>query len=186
LKNKNVFRVDSFKEKPDLKTAMAYIKQDDYFWNSGIFVWSVSTIVNALRIYAPEINGVFEPLADVYGTEREQDIINEEFPKCPNISVDYAILEKANEIFVYPADFGWSDVGTWGSLKTMLVNDMDGNAVVGNNVSLYETKNCIIHTIGEKKVVVQGMNDCIIAENNNTLLICKLKEEQRIKLFSGE
>ena len=186
VKNNNVFRVDSFKEKPDLKTAMQYIKQDDYFWNSGIFIWSVNTIVNALRIYAPEINGIFEPLVNVYGTDEEQSVIDREFPKCPNISVDYAILEKANEIFVYPADFGWSDVGTWGSLKTMLDADDNGNVVVGQLVNLYETQNCLIHTLGEKKVVVQGLDGCIIAENENTLLICKLKEEQRIKQFSGE
>lgn len=186
LKNSNVYRVDSFKEKPDLKTAMQYIQQDDYFWNSGIFIWNVNTIVNAMRIYAPEINGIFEPLLPIYGTDKEQEVIDKEFPKCPNISVDYAILEKANEIFVYPADFGWSDVGTWGALMTMSDKDDNGNVLVGENINLYETQNCIIHTMGEKKVVVQGMDNCIIAENDNTLLICKIKEEQRIKQFSGE
>jgi mannose-1-phosphate guanylyltransferase len=116
LMNKNVYRVDSFKEKPNLETAKEYIRHDDFFWNSGIFIWSVSTIVNALRIYAPEINEIFEGLLPYYGTDKEQELINKRFPDCPNISVDYAILEKADEIFVYPADFGWSDVGTWGSL----------------------------------------------------------------------
>ena len=159
LKNKNVYRVDSFKEKPDHETAKEYIRQDDFFWNSGIFIWSVSTIVNALRVYAPEINQIFEALLPVYGTEKEQEIINERFPECPNISVDYAILEKAEEIFVYPADFGWSDVGTWGSLIQLLDKDKNGNAAVGPNISLYETTNCIIHTMGEKKVVVQGLDN---------------------------
>ncbi len=186
LMNKNVFRVDSFKEKPDLPTAKEYIRHDDFFWNSGIFIWSVSTIVNALRIYAPEINDIFESLLPYYGTEQEQELINKRFPDCPNISVDYAILEKADEIFVYPADFGWSDVGTWGSLIQLLDKDKNGNAAVGPNINLYETTNCIVHTMGEKKVVVQGLHNCIVAENNDTLLICQLAEEQRIKQFSGE
>ena len=186
LMNKNVYRVDSFKEKPDLATAKEYIRHDDFFWNSGIFIWSVSTIVNALRIYAPEINDIFEALLPYYGTEKEQELINQRFPDCPNISVDYAILEKADEIFVYPADFGWSDVGTWGSLIQLLDKDKNGNATVGPNINLYETTNCIIHTMGEKKVVVQGLHNCIVAENNDTLLICQLAEEQRIKQFSGE
>lgn len=186
LLNKNVYRVDSFKEKPDLETAKQYIKQDDFFWNSGIFIWSVSTIVNALRIYAPEINDIFEEMLPYYGTDKEQELINKRFPECPNISVDYAILEKSDEIFVYPADFGWSDVGTWGSLIQLLDKDKNGNATVGPDISLYETTNCIIHTMGEKKVVVQGLHDCIVAENDDTLLICQLQEEQRIKQFSGE
>lgn len=186
LMNKNVYRVDSFKEKPDLATAKEYIRHDDFFWNSGIFVWSVSTIVNAMRIYAPEINDIFENLLPYYGTEKEQELINQRFPDCPNISVDYAILEKAEEIFVYPADFGWSDVGTWGSLIQLLDKDKNGNATVGPDINLYETTNCIIHTMGEKKVVVQGLHNCIVAENNDTLLICQLAEEQRIKQFSGE
>lgn len=186
LKNRNVFRVDSFKEKPDLETAKEYIRHDDFFWNSGIFIWSVSTIVNALRIYAPEINSIFEPLLPYYNTDKEQELIDKHFPTCPNISVDYAILEKAEEIFVYPADFGWSDVGTWGSLLQLLERDQNGNAVVGNNVFLHDTTGCIVHTLGEKKVVVQGLSNCIVAENDNTLLVCRLDEEQRIRQFSEE
>ena len=186
LKNKNVYRVDSFKENPDLETAKEYIRHDDFFWNSGIFIWSVSTIVNALRVYAPEINQIFEDLLPVYGSDKEQEIINERFPECPNISVDYAILEEAEEIFVFPADFGWSDVGTWGPLIQLLDKDKNGNAAIGPDISLYETTNCIIHTMGEKKVVIQGLDNCIVAEKNDTLLICRLDQEQRIKQFSAE
>ena len=186
LKNKNMFRVDSFKEKPNLETAKEYIRHDDFFWNSGIFIWSVSTIVNAMRIYAPEINNIFENMQQVLGTKDEQEWIDREFQKCPSISVDYAILEKAEEIFVLPADFGWSDVGTWGSLIQLMKKDANGNAVVGPNVKLFETTNCIVHTAMEKKVVVQGLDNCIVAENNDTLLICKLSEEQRIKQFSED
>lgn len=181
LRNKSVFRVDSFKEKPDLKLAQQYIRRKEYFWNSGIFVWNVNTIVNSLRIYAPEISEIFEKLLPIYGTPQEQERINVEFPKCKNISIDYAILEKADEIFVMPADFGWSDLGTWGSLITLANKDAQGNAVVGQNVSLYDTNGCMVHTTEERRVVIQGLKNCIVAEKDHTLLICQLSEEQRIK-----
>lgn len=186
LRNSGIFRVDSFKEKPDLQTAVQYIRHPEYSWNSGIFVWRVNTIVNALRVYAPEISKIFEGLQDVYGTDREQEAIDREFPKCENISVDYAILEKADEIFVMPAEFGWSDVGTWGSLHTLVTGDANNNSIVGDNVSVFETSNCMIHTKGERRVVIQGLDGYIVAEKNDTLLICKLSEEQRIKEFSAE
>jgi mannose-1-phosphate guanylyltransferase len=184
LRNNNIYRVDSFREKPDLKTAKEYLTKGEYFWNSGIFVWNVNTIVNALRMYQPGIARIFESIFPVLGTSEEQKVINEEFPKCENISIDYAVMEKAEEIFVYPASFGWSDVGTWGSLHTIVEKDIKGNACVGNNIKVYETSNCIIHTTEEKKVVVQGLEGYIVAEKADTLLICKLSEEQRIKEFS--
>lgn len=186
LRNKGIFRVDSFREKPDLKTAEQYIKKNYYFWNAGIFIWNVSTIVNAFRIYQPKMNKIFEQMLSIYGTPQEQEMINEKFPQCENISVDYAIMEKAEEIFVCPADFGWSDLGTWGSLQTQSKRDIYGNALIGENISVFDTHNCMIHTTQEKKVVVQGLDGYIVAENNDTLLICKLSEEQRIKQFSGE
>ena len=186
LRNKELFRVDSFREKPDLKTAQQYIQKSNYFWNAGIFIWNVSTIVNAFRVYQPKMAKIFESLMPIFGTEDEQQIINEKFPQCENISVDYAIMEKADEIFVCPADFGWSDLGTWGSLQQQTARDLYGNAVIGNNVSLFDTRGCIIHTTQEKKVVIQGLDGYIVAEQNDTLLICKLSEEQRIKQFSGE
>jgi len=181
---KEIFRVFSFKEKPDLATAEEYIKNNNYFWNAGIFVWSISTIVNAFRMYQPVMSNIFEQLLPVYGTDKEQAMIDEKFPQCENISVDYAIMEKAEEIFVCPADFGWSDLGTWGSLLSQSKKDLYGNASIGNNIRLYDTNNCIIHTTEEKKVVVQGLDGYIVAEHNDTLLICKLSEEQRIKQFS--
>ena len=184
LRNRHIFRVDSFKEKPDLATAMQYLKHKEYYWNSGIFVWTVHTIVNSIRIYAPEVAEIFEALFPLLGSAQEQAAIDSEFPKCPNISIDYAILEKADEIFVMPADFGWSDVGTWSSLLQLADKDANGNAAIGSGIALYDTHNCIVHTVGEKKVVVQGLDDCIVAEKDGTLLICKLSEEQRIKDFS--
>jgi mannose-1-phosphate guanylyltransferase len=186
LRNKEIYRVDSFKEKPDYETAVKYVKSKEFFWNSGIFIWNVNTIVNSLRIYEPEISDIFEDLMPVFGTSKEQAKINEQFPKCPSISIDYAVMERADEIFVFPADFGWSDVGTWGSLHTIAPVDKDGNNVIGENVRLYETKDCVIHVTEEKRVVVQGLEGYIVAEKDNTLLICKLEEEQRIKEFSAE
>ena len=186
LRNKEIYRVDSFREKPDLKTAEEYIKKNYYFWNAGIFIWNVNTIVNAFRIYQPTMARIFESMQAVYGTEKEQAFIDERFPECENISVDYAIMEKAEEIFVCPADFGWSDLGTWGSLHGQSKKDLYGNATIGQNISLIESHNCIVHTTQEKKVVIQGLDGYIIAEKDDTLLICKLSEEQRIKQFSGE
>ena len=186
LRNKEIFRVDSFREKPDLETAKKYIQEKNYYWNAGIFIWNVSTIVNAFRIYQPQIAKIFESLLPIYNTEREQEEINRLFPECENISVDYAIMEKAEEIFVCPADFGWSDLGTWGSLHGQSKKDLYGNAAIGPDIKLIESHNCIIHTTQEKKVVIQGLDGYIVAEKDDTLLICKLSEEQRIKQFSGE
>lgn len=186
LRNKSIFRVDSFREKPDLATAQQYISKNNYFWNAGIFIWNVSTIVNAFRIYQPAMAKIFESLLPVYGTAEEQRRIDQLFPECENISVDYAIMEKAEEIFVCPADFGWSDLGTWGSLQQQSKKDLYGNALIGQDISVFESHNCIIHATQEKKVVVQGLDGYIVAENNDTLLICKLSEEQRIKQFSGQ
>ena len=183
-RNKEIYRVDSFKEKPNLATAEKYVKKSNYLWNAGIFVWNVGTIVNALRVYQPAISDIFENLLPYYGTPRQQEMINQEFPKCENISVDYAILEKAEEIFVFPASFGWSDLGTWGSLHGQSKHDNNNNVCIGSDIRLFETKNCLIHTTQEKKVVVQGLDGYIIAEKDNTLLICQLSEEQRIKQFS--
>lgn len=182
--NQEVYRVDSFKEKPNLETAEKYIKKNNYFWNAGIFVWNVNTIVNALRVYQPSISKIFEDLLPYYYSEKEQDLINQLFPTCESISIDYAIMEKAEEIFVFPANFGWSDLGTWGSLHINSQKDIQNNVLVGKNIKMYESHNCIVHTSEEKKVVIQGLDGYIIAEKNNTLLICRLSEEQRIKEFS--
>jgi len=186
LRNKGIFRVDSFREKPDLATATQYIKESNYFWNAGIFIWNVNTIVNAFRMYQPSMAKIFESMLPLYGTEREQEAINERFPECESISVDYAIMEKAEEIFVCPSDFGWSDLGTWGSLHQQSQRDLYGNACIGPDISMFESHNCIVHTTQERKVVIQGLDGYIVAENNGTLLICKLSEEQRIKQFAGE
>lgn len=185
-RNKEIFRIDTFREKPDLETAKRYIQQNNFFWNAGIFIWSVSTIVNAFRVYSPAISKVFEGMLSIYGTDKEQAMIDERYPECEKISVDYAIMEKAEEIFVCPADFGWSDLGSWSSLLMHTRHDLYGNSLIGNDVSVYDTHNCIIHTTEEKKVVVQGLDGYIVAEKEDTLLVCKLSEEQRIRQFAGE
>ena len=186
VRNKEIFRVDQFREKPDLATATQYLRENNFFWNAGIFIWSASTIINAFRVYQPSLAKVFDSLKSVYNTEEEQAQIDLRYPECENISVDYAIMEKAEEIFVCPADFGWSDLGTWGSLLMQTKRDLYGNSLIGNDIQMVESKNCIVHTTQEKKVVVQGLDGYIVAEKDNTLLICKLSEEQRIKQFSGD
>ena len=185
-RNKEIFRIDTFREKPDLQTAQKYIQQNNFFWNAGIFIWSVSTIVNAFRIYSPAISKIFENMLSIHGTDKEQEMIDLHYPECENISVDYAIMEKAEEIFVCPANFGWSDLGSWSSLYMHTRHDLYGNSLIGPDINVYDTHNCMIHTTQEKKVVVQGLDDYIVAEKDNLLLICKLSEEQRIRQFSGD
>ena len=185
-RNKEIFRVDRFREKPDLETAKKYIQENNYFWNAGIFMWNVETIVNAFRVYEPALSKIFEGMLDIMGTDQEQAVINEKYPECENISVDYAIMEKAEEIFVCPADFGWSDLGTWGSLLLQTPRDLYGNSCIGENIKMVESHNCIVHTVEEKKVVIQGLDGYIVAEQDGTLLICKLSEEQRIKQFQND
>ena len=185
-RNKEIFRIDTFREKPDLQTAQKYIQQNNFFWNAGIFIWSVSTIVNAFRIYSPAISKIFENMLSIYGTDKEQEMIDLHYPECENIPVDYAIMEKAEEIFVCPASFGWSDLGSWSSLYMHTRHDLYGNSLIGPDINVYDTHNCMIHTTQEKKVVVQGLDDYIVAEKDNLLLICKISEEQRIRQFSGD
>lgn len=182
-RKKNIFRVDAFKEKPDRELAESYLAQKVYFWNAGIFIWNVSTIINAFRVYLPKTSSIFEEMLPYYDTPLEVEKVNAEFPKCENISVDYAIMEKAEEVFVYPATFGWSDLGTWGALRKEVEQDKYGNAVMNEGVDLYETYNSIVCTSQLKKVVVQGLDGYIVVEKDGILLICKLAEEQRIKLF---
>ncbi len=182
-RKQNIFRVDEFKEKPTLPVAEEYVKQPNYLWNSGIFIWNVNTIINAFRVYEPGVSEIFENLLPHYGTPDEQRLINEAYPECTNISVDYAILEKAEEIFVFPATFAWSDLGTWNSLREQSDKDKYGNACFGKNIKLFDTFNTVVHTCGEREVVIQGLDGYVVAEKDGKLLICKLSEEQRIKLF---
>ena len=181
-----IYRVDGFKEKPNLETAERYLRRNNFFWNSGIFVWNVNTIVNAIRVYQPPMARIFERLLPIYYTDKEQEMINELFPTCENISIDYALMEKADEIYAFPASFGWSDLGTWSSLYRNMKRDAHSNVNIGPDIKTYETRNCIIHTTQEKRVVVQGLDGYIVAEHDDMLLVCRLTEEQRIKDFVGD
>jgi len=182
-RDEGMCKVAAFKEKPNLATAQAYLAAGNYFWNSGIFLWSLQSILDAFETHLPGVAELFEKGTDVYNTEKEQAFIDEMFPTCTNISIDYGIMEKAGNIYVQPADFGWSDLGTWGSLWEKRERCEQGNTVVGEKVQLFGASNCIVNMPKDKKVVIQGLNDCIVVEDNDVLLICKKEEEQRIKEF---
>lgn len=177
-------KVEAFKEKPDLKTAEAYLAAGGYYWNAGIFLWNVKTLEKAFRENEPEIADRFDALNDVLYTSREQAEIQQQFPACKNISIDYAVMERASNIYVFPSSFGWSDLGTWGSLYEQLPKDEGENAVVGGKVCMIESKGCIVHISDRKKIVIQGLEDYIVAEQDDVILICRKADEQQIKEFS--
>ena len=176
-----VYKLKSFREKPDLKTAISYLKQGGFTWNSGMFMWSVEVIVGELRKYNPEIADIMDKIEPSLFTDKEQETVNELFPLCPKISIDYAVMEKTDIAYVMPAEYGWSDLGTWGSLHTLTQQDDNKNAVIGNNVKLVESNGCMVKMPKDKQVVIQGLKDFIVAEHDNTLLICQLSQEQSIK-----
>ena len=182
---KGICEVEAFKEKPDVETAKGYLAAGNYFWNAGIFVWNVDTITNAIRRYAPQIAGVMDELEPALFTDKEAEELKRLFPTCEKISIDYAVMEKAEDIFVLPAEFGWSDLGSWGSLRTLLPQDEAGNAKVGGRVDMYNCRNCVVHAAEEKRVVLEGLEGYIVAEKNGQLLVCRLSEEQRIKDFAA-
>lgn len=184
--DREVLKVEAFKEKPNLETAEAYLAQGNYFWNAGIFVWNTATIVKELRMHAPQIAGVMDRMAAHFGQADEKETVQQLFPTCEKISIDYAVMEKAQEIFVLPSEFGWSDLGSWGSLQTLLPQDELGNAGVGGRIKMINCKNCVVHTAEEKSVILEGLDGYIVAEKNNTLLVCRLSEEQRIKDFAQD
>ena len=180
-----VLKVSEFREKPDLDTAIGYLEDGKYFWNAGIFVWNVSTILSELRAYAPQIAGIMDQLSPSFFTEQETPDLQRLFPTCEKISIDYAVMEKSPRIYVIAEDLAWSDLGSWGSLKTHLPQDPDGNSVVGGDVRLFDCQDCFVHTASEKTVVVEGLEGYIVAESRDRLLICRLSQEQRIKEFSA-
>ncbi len=176
-----IYKLDAFREKPDLKTAISYLEKGTFTWNSGMFMWSVSTIVGELRKYAPQIAGVMDQILPEMFTGGEQARVNELFPTCEKISIDYAVMEKTQIAYVQPAEFGWSDLGTWGSLHTITARDAHNNAIIGDSVKVIESEGNMIKVPDGKKVVIQGLRNCIVSEHNGVLLICQLSEEQRIK-----
>ena len=177
-----VVKVEMFKEKPDYDTAVKFVAEGNFFWNSGIFLWTLDGIMQAFKQYLPEMVEVFEKGIYNFGTPEEQDFINDHFVDCPNISIDYGVMEKSPNTFTIPADFGWSDIGTWGSLFTHAKKDENGNAKRGKVVSV-DNRNTIINIEEGTEAVVEGLEDYLVAYRDHSLLVCKLKDEQQIKIW---
>lgn len=179
-------KVDQFREKPNREMAELFLKSGNYFWNSGIFIWKAATIINSLNKFKPELNALFESKGDDYNSESEQSFIDNAFKNCEDISIDFAILENAKNVFVVLANFGWSDLGTWGSLYAHLDKDFEGNAVIGENTHLFESENCIVNLPDNKLAMIQGLNDYIVVDSDGVLMIVKKEDEQKIKGFLKE
>ncbi len=180
-----VVKLKSFTEKPNLEKAKQFLAAGNYFWNSGIFVWSMSGIKTAFDTYLPEIVEVFDRGKDVFATAGEQEFIDANFADCTNISIDYGVMEKSPNTYTIPADFGWSDIGTWGSLFTHATKDNNNNAVTGKAV-LVNTNDTIVNIQEGVEAVVQGLENYLVAYRDNSLLICKLTDEQKIKEWITE
>ena len=179
--NMPIYKLHAFKEKPNLEVAKQYLAEGGFTWNSGLFLWNAKTVLSELQTHAPQIMSVIDKMQPSFFTENEQDVVDELFPTCEKISIDYAVMEKTSSASVLPIEFGWSDVGTWGSLHTLTYKDENNNAVIGDNVKMIDAKGCMVRMPNGKQVVIQGIENCIVVENNGTLLICKLEDEQRIK-----
>ena len=186
LKEDGIFPVKTFTEKPNLEMAKVFLKSGEFLWNSGIFIWNLQTISEAFRYLLPEVADRFREGELLMGTEKEEAFIEEIFPKCPNISIDYGIMEKADNVFVLPSSFGWSDLGTWGSLYELSKKDSGENVSLHSEALFYESTGNIVTLESGKLAVVQGLEDSIVAEQGNVLLICKKSEEQRIKQFVAD
>ncbi len=186
-------KVKTFTEKPNEDLASSFLQSGDFLWNSGIFIWSCKSIMEAFEKFQPEISYVFQKAQGLYNTPAETPYMEKAYPTCKSISIDYAIMEKADNVYVFISDFGWSDLGTWGSLFEARPKDASNNAVMGQNVLVYDAKNCIVNVPDDKIVILQGLDDYIVSESDNALLICEKSQEQQIrrfvndiKLFRGE
>lgn len=175
-------KVKTFTEKPNLELARTFVQSGEFLWNAGIFVWSVSSILSAFDQYLPEMNEIFKEGDKRFNTPEEQPFIQNAYYQCTNISIDYGIMEKASNVYVLPTDFGWSDLGTWASVYELSEKDYVGNAVShSEKVIMYDSSNCMVNVPKDKLVVLQGLDDYIVVEANNTLLICQKGKEQSVK-----
>ncbi len=181
----DVYRVKRFAEKPDVETAKSFLKSGDYLWNAGIFIWRAKTILDAYESYAPEIYALLSHGLKYYNTEQEQSFIDEFYPQTPSISVDYAIMENATNIFTIPAQFGWSDLGAWGALYHETEKDKDGNVISGE-VLLEDTHNSYIRAPKGKLVVVGGVDDLLVIDEGDVLLVYPRNREQEIKALRAQ
>ena len=178
--------VKTFTEKPNAFMADAFVRSGEFLWNAGIFFGSIPTFATAFEVYMPDTDHLFTEYAAALGTEKEAEAILAIYEQSKNISIDYAIIEKADNVYVLPADFGWSDIGTWGALYANVPKDSRQNAVLGKQVFLYDTSNCLIDVAPGHLAVIQGIDDMIVVQTDDTLLICKKNEQQRIKDFVSE
>jgi len=179
-------KVKTFTEKPDIKMARVFIDSGDFYWNAGIFFWSLKSIMESFEIHLPGIHSLFKEGEDVYGTDNEQEFIQSTYSSCRNISIDYGIMEKADNVYVLISDFGWSDLGTWGSLYEQLGKDTHKNSVTGKHVFMYESSGNIVNVQDDKLVVLQGLEDYIVVQNDNIVLVCRREDEQKIKQFVND
>jgi mannose-1-phosphate guanylyltransferase len=178
--------VKTFTEKPDLELARIFVDSGDFFWNSGIFIWNLRSITRAFEKYLPEIQGLFRDGVNLYGTEEEAPFISQVYGACNKISIDYGIMEKADNVYVLCGDFGWSDLGTWGSLYEHLPHDESENGIGGGKAVTFQASRNVIHTAKEKLTVVQGLDDYIIVDTDDVLLICRKQDEQQIRMIVDE
>lgn len=182
----NIYKVKTFIEKPNVELAKAFIDSGDFLWNAGIFVWPVADIIQAFEKYQPEMYDVFAAEQSLFNTPQENEALERVYPLCTNISIDYAIMEKADNVYVIPASFGWSDLGTWNSAYDNLEKDYLGNAVAGDNVMVIDATKCMVSAPHEKLIVLQGLDDFIVVDTEEILLICQKDKEQQIKEYVAE
>lgn len=175
-------KVKTFTEKPDLEIAKTFLQSGDFLWNSGIFIWSADSIIKSLKKYVFELNEIFAEGVNYLNSDQETQFIALAYQRCPNISIDFAIMEKADNVYVLPVTFGWSDLGTWGSVYDLAEKDFSGNlAIPSKNVMFYDSRNCMVSTDQQKLVVLQGVDNLIIAESDNVLLILPRDQEKNLK-----
>lgn len=184
--NSSIKKVKQFTEKPDLETAIRFVDSGEYLWNAGIFIWSVKSIIENFKTQLPEMFRLFSKGIDVYNTSNESEFIDNNYGDAENISIDFGIMENATNVYTLPVDFGWNDLGTWGSLYNKLPKDSQQNAVVGGEVIFRDSSNNMIRTQSGKRVVIQGLNDYIVIEKDDILLICPKKDEQDIKQIAAQ
>lgn len=181
-----VNKVKTFTEKPNLEMARVFVESGEFFWNSGVFLWSVSTIRKAFKEQLPEIYAMFEEASAIMWSKSEQDYIDSYFPSCQNISIDYGVMEQAKNVYVMCGDFGWSDLGTWGSLYDMSAKDDNGNISLNCKTLNYGSSNNIVCLPKGKLAVIEGLDGYIVVEADNSLLICKKEDEQSIRKFVND
>ena len=183
----DINKVKTFTEKPDRELAKVFVDSGEFFWNSGIFLWSAKSILKALHEYAPDLMSVFERGRGCFGNPAEEmEFINREFPGCVNISIDYAVMERAENVYVERVDFGWNDLGTWSALYDMSPKNADKNVTQNCRVLSYDASGNVFAVNSDKLVVVNGLTDYIVADSDDVLLICPKAEEQSIKLYVND